>query len=209
MYKKMSLFGILFSIIFVGCFSAYTSFNYSKNDEIVKFKFSKETDSLDYKVQDSKYRNKFAGCVFNAFTVETKSMNSKLMIEHISINTDCTWLGLPRSIYTDFIRDEIKVKRVELIDRTKVNEYEFSIYKTDKNCIMYLITISQMYDTTFIVDNTGNFYNDLLLKVKPDHKIKDFSNYCRVDFNSSLMDNAGFGKTYFAKDSNGRMRMRN
>lgn len=202
MYKKIARisFVILIASLFTGCLGTYSSFKYSKKDETAQFYVSKEK-AYEYKIEDVKYKDKLERCVMDAYTVQAQTLGSNLMIEHISLDTSCGWRGLPRSMFSGFVKSKIKSDTMELQDRTEVNEYEFSMFKTSNNCIVYLITISQMQDTTFIVDNTGNFYKDLLSKVKPDYKLKETESSCTVNYKSSLMDDTQLSNRYFGRSS--------
>lgn len=201
MYKFI-LHAIVFfaMMIFIGgCSTFYSSFNYYKDKGEVKFQTSKENVFI-YKVENPKYNDKFSRCVMDAYTLETKILNSALIIEHISLYSDCSWNGLARSMYTYFIKKTIKSTSMELVDRIEINEYEFSIYKTDKNCILYLISIYGINDNTFIVDKNGDFYYSLLLNLNPNYKIEKFKNNCYIDFNKSLVDDTHLINGYFERE---------
>lgn len=200
MYTRTILLIVFISMFLTGCASIYSAFNYSKKDKVTQFQISKEI-KYKYKVEDARYKIKPERCVDDAFTLEVKALKSDLMIEHIGLNFDCSWYGLPRSMYTGFIKDKINAQRMELIQRIEINEYEFSIFKTDKHCIIYLLSISQNKNTTFIVDKTGDFFNDLLLKLNPNHEVMKLKQTCSVDFNSSLMDTTGLQNNYFGRES--------
>ena len=106
MYKKIIPLVIFVSLVLSGCTSVYSAFNYSKKDETAQFYVSKEK-AYEYKIEDVKYKDKLERCVMDAYTVQAQTLGSKLMIEHISLDTSCGWRGLPRSMFSGFVKSEI------------------------------------------------------------------------------------------------------
>lgn len=195
MYKIIMLSMILIVLFFVGCASNHPSFKYSSQDEVANIQISKDK-VYQYKLQNVKFQNKLEMCVQDGYTIKTKFSDTELFIEHIALDVTCVWNGLAHGMYIDFLEDKIKSGRMKLIEQIDIQKYEFSVYKTDKDCILYLIVIYNGTDTTFIVDKNGTFYNDLLSKLDPTIKSKNSEAKCTVTFSSSLLDNNIFGN-YF------------
>jgi len=186
------------TLLFVGCSVSNQSFNYVKDEKHITFKLDKNSVS-SYAVYDTKFQYKHNGCVRNAYTLESKSLDTKLMIEHIQLDPNCEWNGLERGFYSDLIENKTKSKSMELLQRIEINEFEFLTYKTAKNCLIYLISISPVGSVTFVVDKEGSIYKDLLLKLKPKYQFAEFKSQCSIDFKSSLMDESIFSTYYFEK----------
>lgn len=200
MYRIIMPSIILILLAFVGCASSYSTFNYSIKNKVVDIQISQDK-VYQYKLQNVKYKNKIEKCVQDGYTLKSKFLDTELFIEHIALDVTCVWNGLAHGMYINFLEDEIKSARMKLIEQIDINKYEFSIYKTHKGCILYLIVIYNGSDTTFIVDKNGTFYNDLLLKLDPTIKSKNSEVKCTVNFSSSILDNNIFGN-YFDSLSN-------
>ena len=192
---------LFFSFLFVGCSVTNQSFNYAKDEKHITFKLDKNSVS-SYAVYDAKIQYKHNGCVRNAYTLESKSLDTKLMIEHIQLDPNCEWNGLERGFYSYLIEKKTKSKSMDLLQKIEINEFEFLTYKTAKNCLVYLISISPVDSVTFVVDKVGSVYKDLLLKLKPNYEFPEFKSQCSVDFKSSLMDESILSNYYFDEQSN-------
>ena len=123
----------------------------NKTKEPIKINIIKSIKKTQY---DSK--------VLDGYTLDIKESNfGKLYIEYITLLDKYTWGGFSRGFFTDLISKELNLNSMELIETTDVRNYEFTTFKINDSCILNIIFIWEVNQSTFIVDYDGLLTNVL------------------------------------------------
>jgi hypothetical protein len=130
--------------------------------------FSLEENELKFKIDsDTFYR-------FPILNVETKTRHDSyvleaytlkidnLYIEYIHTADDISWNGQALSFFKDLLKDSIKAKSMELLEKIEFGHYEFLVYKINDYFILNIIYIYEINKEIFIIDTKGELYENLL-----------------------------------------------
>lgn len=193
MLKKILLLFTL--LIFTGC-SSFSTFNYSKKKEEIKFKISKE-QYLTKKLNNSKYIYTSDNCTNNSYLLKEK----RYFIEYISIDTNCNWNGLASGYFEREFKSELKLNSMEILERIDIKNYSFATFKINDKYSLNIISIYTSFTDTFIIDFDGELYNELLSTLNPSYiyKYEELPRY-KDDYNYSLVQ-YNFFHNYFNRES--------
>jgi hypothetical protein len=152
-------------------------------DSSLKF-LLQSREYFSYKVYNLSKKARFSSYVLDAYTLSNKD----IFLESVTLNTNSTWAGQPRSIYEDFLKEELKIDSKVLLKRIDIGNYEFSIYKLDDSFIIHFIYIWFHDKNIFIVDSKGELFRELLKELKDDYVYKyDNEQKGEINFDISVV----------------------
>ncbi len=165
-------------------------------DNTLKF-LLRSGDYLSYKTNNLSKKARFSPSVLDAYTLS----NKEIFLESVTINTNFTWSGQPRSIYEDFFKEELNIDSKVLLKRIDIGNYEFSIYKIDDSFILHFIYIWFHDKNIFIVDSKGELFQELLKELKDDYIYKyDDEKKGEINFDISIVQSNTI-KGYFESNN--------
>ncbi len=185
--KLIKNFLLLFTILFfLGCQSEHKPlFTYKQDKQQLLFQIDQKMQ-FQLTARSFKYQLRHGQNVFKAFTLYD-DINA-IFIEHVQLSPNGGWNGQPRSVYRNFIKEKLRIKSMEVLDRQEMGNYEFTTYKINNKYVLYFVYIWESQRDTFIYDAKGLLYNKLIKKLNPSHNTNslDLPNYGRL-FNESLV----------------------
>lgn len=177
---------ILLLIIFL--FSGCTNLLFETKNNVFSLN-SYDAKLLKIELTNPVFKHRFDSCVYSGYTINDNNKEyGELFIEHIGLKDDCQWNGLSRSFYEFFIKQKLSIKRMKLLQRVDLENYEFSKYLIDGKCNLYLIFIYQGNSVTFLIDQEGKLYRDVLKKFNYKNDTgTDTIQKCNFIFDGSLI----------------------
>ena len=121
----------------------------------------------------------------------------------IHTDIDVSWNGQALSFFISLLKDNIKAKNFDLVEKEEFSHYEFLTYKVDNSYFLNVIYIYEVSKEVFIVDKKAELYEKLLKNFKKDYVYrfeKDSNNIPKIE-NLSLVKNNAMN-SYFAISSN-------
>ena len=194
---------ILFLLI-IFIFSGCTNLLFEKRAQTIHFN---DTDNniMKIKLTDHIFRHRFDNCVTDGYTIkENNQKYGKLYIEHIELDGSCKWTGFSRGLFTDMLKRELNLGSIKLIERKEFGNYEFSKYKFNDRCVIYFIFIWQGNSSTFIIDQRGNLYNELKVRLggKNDTSLREDIK-CDFELDVSLVEDNIIDHHFGKEDDSG------
>lgn len=165
---------------------------FSLEENELKFKIDSENfykfpiTNIDTKTRHDPY-------VFEAYTLKADNLH----IEYIHTENDVSWNGQALSFFKDLLKESLKIKSLDLLEKKEFSHYEFLVYKIDYYFIVNIIYIYELNKEVFIIDTKGELYENLLkffdktYEYRFEKKAIDFKN-----LNVSLAKNNAM-KNYF------------
>ncbi len=151
--------------------------------------YSYEVDDYDTKTRHSPYTSE-------AYTLN----NSEFFLEAVKLQRDSSWRGQPRSIYEGFFKEELKIKKMEILKREEFGHYEFTTYKINDSFIIHLIYIWSVKKDIFIFDAKGKLFTALLKQLNESYEYEyDSYELGEINFNISIVKTNAL-KSYFGSD---------
>lgn len=131
--------------------------------------------------------------VLHAYTLKT----DELYLEYIEFQNDVLWQQDAFGAFLSEVKDELKFKSFELLEKLNFSKYEFRTYKIDDEYVLSFIYLEEMHKSIFVVDKKSDLYEKLIQNFKKDYIFK-YKEYKRVeqDFSFSLTKSNSF-RSYF------------
>jgi hypothetical protein len=151
----------IFMLVLSGC--AGTLVSYNNTSKTLSLKIN-DKENKEIKFVNPIYIPTSGTCIDNMYTIveENTPAYGKIIVQHISISSNCGWNGLANGFFIQKIKKYYKTDNVKLITKEDVGEYAFSSYKLiDKYRTIYMIEIWGANQNTFIIDEDGKLYNEL------------------------------------------------
>lgn len=185
-----SIFVIIISFLVSGCMSSTQNISIDKN--IVHLKFPNNDMHLQLK---KPIIHKFNRYVARAYTIEEGAYH----IEYIRRESNVNWNGLASGYFRyHFIQEFKGAKTEEILDLDNIKAYKY-LYNAK---YVYVISIHNVYENTFIVDYTGFITS----KIFEQNLHIPIGNQVRKRLKKSLLDN--YLENYFSRDIEYRSRWR-
>lgn len=129
----------------------------------------------------------------DAFTLKTPSF----YLEHIKVDEDTIWQGQALSLYEEFLKEQLKINKFQLLEDKNFENYEFKIYRVDDEFLLHLVYIWELNKDVFILDFDTSLFKTLITNLDENYIYK-YENEKRlnIDFDSSLVKLNAF-KGYF------------
>ena len=157
---------MLFVFIFTGCVTPLVQYN--KNEGILSLKID-EKNRKDILFDNPQYVTRSGSCLVDYYVVLEKNNLSygNISINHIKIDTNrCEWNGLTVNHAINNIKNYFKSKKIKLLKKEKIGQYEFFTYELDNEKVIYLIEIWGNGEETFIITENEKFSEELKKSLK-------------------------------------------
>ena len=181
---------MLFSLLFVVAIKAEPlAFTYDNNKQQMNFYINNAI--FDIELKNPFYQSRVDGCILEAYTLYSQdSTFGRIGIENINLNPSCTWVGLPQDLYEDFIKKELHLETLNVLQKVKIKNYELVTYSINDEYVINMVYLHSLNQSTFILDYKGVLFDTLLKKLKPNFDNK-YSHHPRYDsvLNKSIVKN--------------------
>jgi hypothetical protein len=166
-------------------------FSFDENE--LKFQID-SNEMLGYKLKNLDVKTRHDPYTIEAFTIKNKD----IFLEHIRLDNDCAWSTDPLGAYKSFVKEQLKIKKMALLEEHKFDNYVFCSYKIDDEFVIHLIHVFEMYKDTFIIDTKGDLYKRLLSLLKSDFKYAfEDEHKVNVNFDISLTKHNAFANYFY------------
>lgn len=152
----------------------------------------------EYPVEDYDIKTRHDPYIIHAYTLKTK----ELFLEHIKNDQSTQWNGQALSLYKGFLRDKLKIKELNLLEKKEIGNYTFKIYEIDESFIIHIIYIFGSSSDTIIIDAKGSLYKGLRQKIEPLYEYKyEQKEKGEINFDISIVKENNLGG-YFGLQNN-------
>ena len=166
-------------------------FSLDEND--LKFKIDSD-NFYKFPVLNIETKTRYDSYILEAYTLKADN----IYMEYIHTQNDVSWNAQALSSFKDLLKDKIKAKSIDLLEKKEFGHYEFLVYKIDYNFILNLIYIYEINKEIFILDTNGQLYEDLLKNFDKTYVYKfDKKPIVFTDLNLSLV-RSNATKNYFS-----------
>ena len=170
--------------------------------------FSLEENELKFKIDSDNFyifpifnieiKTRHDPYVLDAYTLQIKD----IYIEYIHTDNDVSWNAQALSLFQNLLKDTLKFRSMELLEKKEFKHYEFLVYKINNEYILNIIYIYEIDKEVFIVDSKGELFEGLLKNFEKKYvynfeKNKNIS----LSLNVSLVKNNAMN-SYFSFNSN-------
>lgn len=163
--------------------------------QALKF-FLNSDEYYDFPISGYDIKTRHDPFVMEAYTLK----NNDLFLEFIKVHSDSTWNGQPRSLYESFIKSELKLKSLEILEREDIGNYEFTTYRVNNSFILHMIYIWEVNKDIFILDTKGKLFSSILSQLKENYTYSyENDEKGEINFDISLVKNNAF-HNYFNHD---------
>lgn len=118
-----------------------------------------------YEIGEYDYKTRHSAYISEAFTLN----NEEFFLESVKLENSSSWKGQARSIYEGFLKDKLKIKKLEILKRENIDHYEFTTYKINDSFILHLIYICSFNSDIFIIDAKGKLFATLLKQLRENY----------------------------------------
>ncbi|MFW2581026.1 hypothetical protein [Aliarcobacter butzleri] len=170
----------------------------SLEENDLKFKIDSD-NTFKYTLSNIDTKTRHDPYIIDAYTLSA----NEIYLEYIHTDIDVSWNGQALSFFISLLKDNIKVKNFDLVEKEEFSHYEFLTYKVDNSYFLNVIYIYEVSKEVFIVDKKAELYEKLLKNFKKDYVYrfeKDSNNIPKIE-NLSLVKNNAMN-SYFAISSN-------
>ncbi|MCG3665310.1 hypothetical protein L5F09_06095 [Aliarcobacter butzleri] len=170
----------------------------SLEENDLKFKIDSD-NTFKYTLSNIDTKTRHDPYIIDAYTLSA----NEIYLEYIHTDIDVSWNGQALSFFISLLKDNIKAKNFDLVEKEEFSHYEFLTYKVDNSYFLNLIYIYEVSKEVFIVDKKAELYEKLLKNFKKDYVYrfeKDSNNIPKIE-NLSLVKNNAMN-SYFAISSN-------
>lgn len=170
----------------------------SLEENDLKFKIDSD-NTFKYTLSNIDTKTRHDPYIIDAYTLSA----NEIYLEYIHTDIDVSWNGQALSFFISLLKDNIKAKNFDLVEKEEFSHYEFLTYKVDNSYFLNVIYIYEVSKEVFIVDKKAELYEKLLKNFKKDYVYrfeKDSNNIPKVE-NLSLVKNNAMN-SYFAISSN-------
>lgn len=189
--------------LFVFLFSATSALcdPFIKAEKKLSFKISSQT-SFPVDLNAPKLQVNHDACSLYSYTLnDTSSTYGKLFIEHIHLQSNCSYNGDALGYFMYEFKEQLKLKSLKKIEHKTFNNTELLTYQVNGESYFNIIHTFTTFEDTFIVDYKGRLYTQLRKQFEPKYSNayiskKRFSS----TYNESLVRKNIF-KSYFNRES--------
>ncbi|MDH1975402.1 hypothetical protein [Aliarcobacter butzleri] len=170
----------------------------SLEENDLKFKIDSD-NTFKYTLSNIDTKTRHDPYIIDAYTLSA----NEIYLEYIHTDIDVSWNGQALSFFISLLKDNIKAKNFDLVEKEEFSHYEFLTYKVDNIYFLNVIYIYEVSKEVFIVDKKAELYEKLLKNFKKDYVYrfeKDSNNIPKIE-NLSLVKNNAMN-SYFAISSN-------
>ncbi|MCG3692598.1 hypothetical protein [Aliarcobacter butzleri] len=170
----------------------------SLEENDLKFKIDSD-NTFKYTLSNIDTKTRHDPYIIDAYTLSA----NEIYLEYIHTDIDVSWNGQALSFFISLLKDNIKAKKFDLLEKEEFSHYEFLTYKVDNSYFLNVIYIYEVSKEVFIVDKKAELYEKLLKNFKKDYVYrfeKDSNNIPKIE-NLSLVKNNAMN-SYFAISSN-------
>ncbi|MDN5068506.1 hypothetical protein [Aliarcobacter butzleri] len=170
----------------------------SLEENDLKFKIDSD-NTFKYTLSNIDTKTRHDPYIIDAYTLSA----NEIYLEYIHTDIDVSWNGQALSFFISLLKDNIKAKNFDLVEKEEFSHYEFLTYKVDNSYFLNVIYIYEVSKEVFIVDKKAELYKKLLKNFKKDYVYrfeKDSNNIPKIE-NLSLVKNNAMN-SYFAISSN-------
>ncbi|MFW2568339.1 hypothetical protein [Aliarcobacter butzleri] len=170
----------------------------SLEENDLKFKIDSD-NTFKYTLSNIDTKTRHDPYIIDAYTLSA----NEIYLEYIHTDIDVSWNGQALSFFISLLKDNIKAKNFDLVEKEEFSHYEFLTYKVDNSYFLNVIYIYEVSKDVFIVDKKAELYEKLLKNFKKDYVYrfeKDSNNIPKIE-NLSLVKNNAMN-SYFAISSN-------
>lgn len=166
---------------------------FSLEENHLKFKIDIDT-FYSFPISNIEMKTRYDSYILEAYTLKADN----IYIEYIHTQNDVSWNAQALSSFKDLLKDKIKAKSMDLLEKKEFGHYEFFVYKIDYNFVLNLIYIYEINKEIFILDTDGQLYEDLLKNFDKTYVYKfDKKPIVFTDLNLSLVRSNAI-KNYFS-----------
>ena len=170
---------------------------FSLEENELKFKIDSD-DFYKYPISNVETKTRHDSYVLEAYTLKTKD----LFMEYIHIDSDVSWNSQALGSFISLLKENLKIRNMDLLEKKEFNHYEFLTYKIDGNYILNIIYIYEINKDVFIIDKQSELYENLLKNFQKDYKYTlEKNSNLNLDINVSLVKNNAM-RSYFGIRSN-------
>ena len=170
---------------------------FSLEENELKFKIDSD-DFYKYPISNVETKTRHDSYVLEAYTLKTKD----LFMEYIHIDSDVSWNSQALGSFISLLKENLKIRNMDLLEKKEFNHYEFLTYKIDDNYILNIIYIYEINKDIFIIDKHSELYENLLKNFQKDYKYTlEKNSNLNLDINVSLVKNNAM-RSYFGIRSN-------
>ena len=170
---------------------------FSLEENELKFKIDSD-NFYKYPISNVEIKTRHDSYVLEAYTLKTKD----LFIEYIHIDSDVSWNSQALGYFISLLKENLKIRNMDLLEKKEFNHYEFLTYKIDGNYILNIIYIYEINKDVFIIDKQSELYENLLKNFQKDYKYTlEKNSNLNLDINVSLVKNNAM-RSYFGIRSN-------
>ncbi|PZP13545.1 MAG: hypothetical protein DI602_05950 [Aliarcobacter butzleri] len=170
----------------------------SLEENDLKFKIDRD-NTFKYTLSNIDTKTRHDPYIIDAYTLSA----NEIYLEYIHTDIDVSWNGQALSFFISLLKDNIKAKNFDLVEKEEFSHYEFLTYKVDNSYFLNVIYIYELSKEVFIVDKKAELYEKLLKNFKKDYVYrfeKNSNNIPKIE-NLSLVKNNAMN-SYFAISSN-------
>ncbi|MCT7637179.1 hypothetical protein PJV89_10515 [Aliarcobacter butzleri] len=170
----------------------------SLEENDLKFKIDSD-NTFKYTLSNIDTKTRHDPYIIDAYTLSA----NEIYLEYIHTDIDVSWNGQALSFFIGLLKDNIKAKNFDLVEKEEFSHYEFLTYKVDNSYFLNVIYIYEVSKEVFIVDKKAELYEKLLKNFKKDYVYrfeKNSNNIPKIE-NLSLVKNNAMN-SYFAISSN-------
>ncbi len=170
----------------------------SLEENDLKFKIDSD-NTFKYTLSNIDTKTRHDPYIIDAYTLSA----NEIYLEYIHTDIDVSWNGQALSFFIGLLKDNIKAKNFDLVEKEEFSHYEFLTYKVDNSYFLNVIYIYEVSKEVFIVDKKDELYEKLLKNFKKDYVYryeKNSNNIPKIE-NLSLVKNNAMN-SYFAISSN-------
>lgn len=170
----------------------------SLEENDLKFKIDSD-NTFKYTLSNIDTKTRHDPYIIDAYTLSA----NEIYLEYIHTDIDVSWNGQALSFFISLLKDNIKAKNFDLVEKEEFSHYEFLTYKVDNSYFLNVIYIYEVSKEVFIVDKKAELYEKLLKNFKKDYIYrfeKNSNNIPKIE-NLSLVKNNAMN-SYFAISSN-------
>ncbi|CAM3890758.1 hypothetical protein [Arcobacter cloacae] len=169
---------------------------FSLEENELKFKIDSD-NFYKYPISNVETKTRHDSYVLEAYTLKTKD----LFIEYIHIDSDVSWNSQALGSFISLLKENLKIRNMDLLEKKEFNHYEFLTYKIDGNYILNIIYIYEINKDVFIIDKQSELYENLLKNFQKDYKYTlEKNSNLNLDINVSLVKNNAM-RSYFGISS--------
>jgi hypothetical protein len=171
--------------------------HFSLEENELKFKIDSDNFYL-FPISNIETKTRHDPYVLDAFTMTAND----IYLEYIHTDTSTSWNGQAFSFFINLLKNDLKIKSMDLLEKKEFPFYEFLTYKINNSYILNFIYIYEINKEVFIVDLKAELYEKLLQKFEKDYKY-EFERNKKLDLalNTSIVKNNAI-YSYF-RTSNG------